>query len=346
MKIYSVYLLLNLLFLLSAVTQSNGQNAPDQFGYIAYSVKVRGNLINFHVYARENSLSRKKPLFIYLQGSGAEPIFQKSDRGTLNQLFISPKDVRDQYYYVVIDKPAIPFVSSGKFEVPQQYHDLLTRLYRAEAASAVINHLLKMKWVDKTKVVVAGHSEGARVVPLVARLNRHVTHIGIFAGGGLTQMFNFVTNVRKDVRSGKMSAEEGEAEIKKLDEQFRAIYADRNSATKMWLGHSYKRWASFFEPPLDDLLKLNVPTYLSANTEDVNESVERADMIYLEFLRQGKTNLTYKVNWNCDHFYMCKETTAGQVKTISRREQAISDFMTWLCAPDKALTKDETKRIY
>ena len=329
-KIYSIYFLFICLLVFSVFSQTNAQGVVNEFGYISYSVKLRNSSINYHIYAEENSLSLKKPLFVYLQGSGGEPIFQKSDKGTLNQLFISPKDIGKEYYYVVINKPAVPFVSTGNFEAPQQYYDLLTRWYRAEAVSAVINDLVKRKIVDTRKVVVAGRSEGARVVPLVARLNKRVTHIGIFAGGGLTQMFNFIVNVRKDVRSGKMTAEEGEAEISKLYEQFKQIHADPNSSTKKWLGHSYKRWASFFEPPLDELLKLKIPVFLSANTEDVNGSVERSDIVALEFLRNGKTNLTYKVNWNCDHYYMCKEITGGQIKTFSRREQTISDFINWL----------------
>ncbi len=332
-RFYPLYFWLTCLSTLCFLSQANAQQQQitvDDFGYVSYSVKLGESSVNFHVYAKGKSFSQKKPLFLYLQGSGAEPIFQKSEKGVLNQLFIGPQEVGDEYVYVVIDKPAVPFVSNSEFETPQQYHDLLTRLYRAEAASRVIEDLIKRKIVDTRKIVVAGHSEGARVVPLVARLNRRVTHIGIFAGGGLTQMFNFVVNVRKDVRSGEMTAEEGETEINKLYEQFRAIYAEPNSSTKKWLGHSYKRWTSFFEPPLDELLKLKIPIYLSANTEDVNGSVESADIIALEFLRRGKTNLTYKVNWNCDHYYMCKQTTDGQMKTFSRREQAIGDFISWL----------------
>ncbi len=186
------------------------------------------------------------------------------------------------------------------------------------------------KLADEKKIVVAGHSEGARVVPLVARLNKRVTHIGIFAGGGLTQMFNFIVNVRKDVRSGKLTAQEGESQINEFYEQVKQIYADPNSSTKKLFGHSYKRWASFFEPPLDELLKLKIPIYLYSNTEDTNGSVESSDIIPLEFLRNGKTNLTYKANWKCDHYYRCRETVGGQVKELSKREQSINDFMSWL----------------
>ncbi len=125
-RTYLVYFWLTCLSTLCFLSQANAQGVIDDFGYVSYSVKLGESSVNFHVYAKRKSFSQKKPLFLYLQGSGAEPIFQKSEKGVLNQLFIGPQEVGDEYVYVVIDKPAVPFVSNSEFETPQQYHDLLT----------------------------------------------------------------------------------------------------------------------------------------------------------------------------------------------------------------------------
>ncbi|MGH9935573.1 MAG: alpha/beta fold hydrolase, partial [Blastocatellia bacterium] len=243
-----------------------------------------------------------------------------------------PRLVGDKYHYVVLSKPGIPFIVEGEVvPPPQKYHDLLSLEYRAKAASSVIEHLLQADWIDRTKIVVAGHSEGARVAARVSAINKNVTHLGLFADGGLTQMFNFVVNARKLVRQGAISAAEAEKEIAALLEQFKAIFAEPKSTTKFWAGHTYLRWSSFFAPALDDLLPLDIPIYVSATADDVNGSVESSDLVQLEFIRRGKKNLTYKVYPRADHFYMERQQKViGNVNMISHREGAVKDFMLWL----------------
>lgn len=59
--------------------------------------------------------------------------------------------------------------------------------------------------------------------------------------------------------------------------------------------------ASFTETdPYKYLLELEIPVYIANGSLDEN-SVLSADYIQLEFIKNGKDNLTYKTYPNCDH---------------------------------------------
>jgi pimeloyl-ACP methyl ester carboxylesterase len=311
---------------------SIGAQAVSEADFKSFSIKDQDDEINYHVFAKDVDFSQKKPLFLFLEGSGPRPIFRRARNSTSNALFIGPPLIGDKYHYVVLSKPGIPFFVEGEGgPPPQKYHDLMSLEYRAKAASLVIDHLSQSGWIDKTKIVVVGHSEGARVAARVGAINKNVTHLGLFAGGGMTQMFNFVVNARKLARQGAISAEEAEKEIASLLEQFKGIFADPKSTTRFWAGHTYLRWSSFFAPALDDLLPLDIPIYVSATADDINGSIESSDLIPLEFIRRGKKNLTYKVYPRTDHSYMeRRQNVIGNVNMISRREEAIKDFMSWI----------------
>ena len=40
--------------------------------------------------------------------------------------------------------------------------------------------LRKQKWVDNSKLIVAGHSQGSKVATVIALNNKKVTHLGLF----------------------------------------------------------------------------------------------------------------------------------------------------------------------
>jgi len=56
----------------------------------------------------------------------------------------------------------------------------------------------------------------------------------------------------------------------------------------MWDGNSYLSYVSFSEPPVDNLLKLDIPIYLAVGTKDGNVAVENSYIIPIEFIRHRK----------------------------------------------------------
>lgn len=281
--------------------------------------------INYHL--RSEDLSQSKPLLLWLDGSGCQPIQTVVDDGKnccyyLTPLMIDVDSLAHFYHVVLISKPGIAFTDTARvasldhfdmlhyhqthFSGPvcgPTYTSRLSLGWRAQAASRVIDEVLKRVRVDANRILVAGHSEGAPVAAKAATLNPKVTHVGCFAGPGLTQLYDFILDARKQVITGQLSAEAGQAKIDTLLNTFRQIFRFPHSTTQFWEGETYQRWASFSEPMSENLLKLTIPVYVAIGTHDANTMGENADIIPVLFAQQQKTNLTYRACGHCDHWF-------------------------------------------
>ena len=72
----------------------------------------------------------------------------------------------------------------------------------------------------------------------------------------------------------------------------------------MWFGETYLKWGSFTNTtPLENMLKLKIPILYIAGGRDNNQTIIDMDYAKLEFIRKRKTNHTYKVYPNCNHYF-------------------------------------------
>lgn len=307
-------------------------NMDEYYGFMKFPVPYGSGAINAFVSSRDNDFTKKKPIFLYVVSFGPVPIFQKTERGISNCLFISPESINNDYYYAVITYPGVPFLSQGEPQVNAEYINTADLGGLSGANSAAIDWLSNQTWVSPGRVVVFGASSGADIAVKVATINRKITQLACVAGCGLTQMYNFITDVRKKVHSGDMDEKSGECEISELYHSFRDIFSDPTAKDKYWGGHTYKLWYSFFnEPPLENLLNLKIPILYAKGTEDASSAIEGIDILPLEFLRCGKENLTYKVYWGCDHsFKKVMVNASGDKIYVNMRTQVIEDFLQWL----------------
>ncbi|HBE74102.1 MAG TPA: hypothetical protein DDW31_08490 [candidate division Zixibacteria bacterium] len=302
------------------------------FGFQKFPAQRAGKDLDVFIYVKDGDFTKKKPLFLYIVSFGPVPIFKKTEKGTSSCLFIPPKLVEDEYHFAVVTYPGVPFVSECELEVNEQYRDAADLGTLAELNSDAIDFLYDQEWARQGKLVVCGASAGADIAAKVAVLNRKTTHLACFAGCGLTQMHCFITEVRNKVRTRMLDEAAGEKKISDLTNAFTDIFAHQESRVKHWGGHTYKLWHSFFnEPPVDNLLKLEIPIYYAKGTEDVNSGIESTDIIPLEFLKRKKTNLTYKVWWGCDHYYRKNRIGKnGVTEKIDWGPEVRRHFIKWL----------------
>ncbi len=260
-------------------------------------------------YLSIDSTNSKKPLLVYLDGSGAYPLFQKIDAGIGSTVVIDFQKLNKEYKILLISKPGVPFVDSVQndengfpvYEEPIEYRKNLSLDWRVNSANLIINKLVDEKSIDTSKIAIFGFSEGAQVGPKLAKENKHITHLLLFGGNGLNQLFDPIINARMKATRGQISETDSQMEIDSLFAEYKNIYRDKKNTDKEWWGHSYKRWASFTETdPYKYLLELEIPIYIANGSLDEN-SVLSADYIQLEFIKNRKDNLTYKTYPNCDH---------------------------------------------
>ena len=108
--------------------------------------------------------------------------------------------------------------------------------------------------------------------------------------------------------------------------QFEKIYNDPKSTEKEWFGESYYKWSSFtLKSSIENMLELDIPILYVAGGND-HHSILNMDYAKLEFMRKGKSNLTYKVFPNCDHIFMeTKADETGKKEWIDHLDE-VNDF--------------------
>ena len=156
---------------------------------------------------------------------------------------------------------------------------------------------------DGSKIVAYGYSEGGQVVPTLAVDDKRITHIISVVGSGLNQFYDSIVGWRIKAAKGEITQQRAQDSIDACFKQINDIYRHPNSTMLEYNGHSYKRWASFGQSaPFEKLRKLNIPIYMIVSTADNHSPIYGLDYVKLEFIRLGKTNLTYDPCVGCDHF--------------------------------------------
>jgi pimeloyl-ACP methyl ester carboxylesterase len=315
------------------------------FGLKQYTVQ-HPSLGAVRYFVTENGFGNTKPVLLYLEGSGCNPFFRVVDDGQNCCLYIKyhhlDLDSLSRFYHVIlVGKPGTPLADTVRVKsydayshrsvaCSNTYNQLLSMEWRAQAASLALSHALRQIRYTPQKVIVMGNSEGGQVAPRVAVLNKKITHCINLCGSGVNQFYSFVVQTRMKARKGEISYEAAEQEIDTLLSVYRNIYGAGQTSDKQWLGASYKRWSSFTRHhPLDSYLKLKIPIYMTIGARDENGEVLNNDYVQLEFLRLGKTNLTYKVYPNADHQFNELVTEGAETKKVPRIQEVVQAALRW-----------------
>ena len=302
-------------------------------------------LIRFYVDTTE--LHKKKPLFIEVNGSGGLPLslyIKGKGFGAVVNTFNSQLQAatKNKYHYIILGKPGTNFCDSvstssdashydknalvAGYRFSREYTQRLSLNWRVNATKKIITYMIQHNMWDGSKIVAYGYSEGGQVVPSLAVDDKRVTHIVSVVGSGLNQFYDDILEWRIKAAKGEVTQQQAQDSIDVCFKHISDIYRHPNSTTLEYNGHSYKRWASFgLSVPFEKLRKLNIPIYMIVSTTDDHSPIYGLDYVKLDFIRLGKTNLTYDPCVGCDHFLNNNENG----KTTSH-EDYISKVLKWL----------------
>lgn len=317
----SKLIILTVLFLTTATIRS--QIKPEDKGFQHYRIKQKNDTIDFYIY--NPGKIKKKHLFLHIDGSLPAPLWIETSPCCVTLDPFNYNLIPEDYAYVVISKHGFPFSAPEDFPIPDKFWQKNTLEFRVKRVNEVIKHI-RRELFKPEKIVVVGTSQGTDVGAKLATINKHITHLGFWAGGGHTQLMEFIMFIRKDAVSGKITEEQAvektEALLKQFDEMFSNPVPD-----KMWEDNSYLSYVSFSEPPVENLLKLDIPVYVAAGTKDKNVAIENTYIIPVEFIRHRKKNLTFRQFPNYDHGFTEIETNG---KETDRFDDVTKDFIEWL----------------
>jgi predicted esterase len=289
-----------------------------------------------------STIEKKKPLLIFIHGSGNEPTFSyHKDLKTYNwAAFMETAKYKDKFHVIFVNKPSVPLFDTVQkdpvnfktsYPVSKEFTEKFSLEWRAETASLIIEKAIKTLPVDISKIIVIGHSQGGQVAPKVAVINKKVTHCVMMNCNTLNHLYDFVMQERLAAFKGEQAFEETQKNIDSLYADYKRIFKEPNSKTKYFDEETYYRWASFSdETPLENMLKLKIPIYLVTGGKDILGSfVMNTDYAEIEFLRYGKTNLTYKVYPNANHFLQDEIIENGKTRFINRKPEIFANIVEW-----------------
>jgi pimeloyl-ACP methyl ester carboxylesterase len=300
---------------------------PQKQGLQEYLIPDKGDTIHFYIYNPDSSIKSK--VFLYLQGTGDLPMVNGDDveeccynNYPKKLMKVFPND----YAFVYIQKIGLPYYtrSLNNYEPGITFTKRNNVLDRAYVADKVVNYILKKIYPSVKIVAVLGHSEGSDVAAKLAVINKKVSHLCIASGNATPEFYNSILLIRRQMLKGELSAIEAQNKLDTLYLGLDKVYKSPNATDKYFNGDTYKWNYAINQPPIDNLLQLKIPIFLTIGSHDDKVPVEASDFIMAEFIRHQKTNLTYKVYLNSNHNYM---ETSGDSKKTDHWTELFLDFL-------------------
>lgn len=315
----------------NAQTESlSRQDVLNKFGFTEHLIDTDKDTISFYIHKKPNS--EPKNLVLYLQGSAPDPLFvMEEHEGKYTSYRWFPGDYKllgTDYSFAVIAKTGIPgiFEENTKRNI-SKYQELNSLENRVYTADLVIDYIAKNLIPDLNKVIVYGHSEGAPVAAKLGTLNNKITHIGFWAGNALPDFFDFALFNTKALNAGKVTKDKAFSNIDTLINTFKRIAENPSDVSySEFDDYTNKRWWSYAEPPINNLLKIDIPVFVQVAGNDESAPVESSFLIPLEFTRLNKTNLTYKICIDCNHSF---EIINENGETEDKWSEIFQIFMKW-----------------
>ncbi|OOV18836.1 alpha/beta hydrolase fold domain-containing protein [Flavobacterium sp. LM4] len=306
-----------------------------------FNIKNNSDSIDFIVV--DTVLNFKKPIFLFCQGSLPIPLFVKPEKepmwmigGGITNFDI--EEIKRNYHLVVISMPKTPVIVEEKnlsesycyipnpktpeeFDKEYMKSDYL-EMYQTRA-NTVLKYLRKQKWVDNSKLIVAGHSQGSKVATAISISNKNVTHLGLFGANPFGRIDQLIRNYRKEAEAKKITWKEADEKINDKYQMFRDAY--NNDSIKK--DPTLLAWKSFSKPQINDWLKITIPTYLAYATNDIASDL--CDLVPLFYIQNSKNNLTYKRYLNLEHnFFEVNEDGSANYEKEHWTE-VMSVFVKW-----------------
>jgi len=330
------YILLFFLIISTAVGFSQRKNDITS-DYSHFQLLLKKDTIDFVI--TETNFTEKKPILLFCQGSLPVPLFLKLSDDPLFPVTLNNFDVaamKKHYHVVVISMPNTPVVvgqenlnSSYSYVLDKSQENSYSPAYlKADyvdnylvRAQHVLKFLRKQKWVDPNKLVVAGHSQGAKIALDLAHNNKTVTQLGLFGFNPLGRIDFAFRQLRKQAETGEITWEEADSIQNEVLVDYASFFDPSNSLS------FEKTIVSFSQSQLEKIKSLTVPTYIAYGSADIN--ADFCDLLPLYFIENGKTNYQLHRYPNLEHNFF-PINKAGQIDYENGKWQAVmNDFISW-----------------
>jgi len=325
--------LLLCLLLTSTLAARSQSKTPADFGYRHLTMRYQRDTVDILVLSQKGDELKRKPVFLFVQGSLPSPIFKYDERGLYSVFPFETEKYLADYHFIIISKPGVPLVADVKTLTPRyEYNDPKTGQvpaaycqrnyleYYVARDAAVLHYLAHQPWVEGKNITAMGHSEGSNVVARLARRPGPLRRVVYLSGSPLGRMLTVISGNRQDADS--VGAENNFA-------YWKEVVAAPKQNNCLGDTHLLVSSLSSTQTPLDDFRHSKIPVFVGYGTRDRSALLE--DYLRLEMIRAGKTNLTFHAYPELEHNFF--GFTNGKVDQEKWNwDRVARDFFTWMKA--------------
>ncbi|KAA9327367.1 alpha/beta hydrolase family protein [Adhaeribacter soli] len=325
-------------FLLFNITFAFAQkHKPEDFGYRFVQTLYKKDTVNLVIVSKKGEAMKKKPVILFEKGSLPIPLIIEDDRGFFPIMPFDTKIFTEDYHLVFISKPGVPVrypahELSPRMEyndpktglVPQFYQERNHLDYYVSRDVQILKFLKKQPWVDKNKMVIAGHSEGGTIMAKLATVSKDVTHVISSGQNPFGQMATIMAQTRAyDDSAGTYANAQFEFWEKLVNKSpdipFPAGYN---------LEQQYRYQYGFSLPAIDYFKRIKVPVLVSYGTKD--NCALYNDYMRITMIREQKKNFTFLPYIGLEHNYFKLDEQGKAIPDNVGWNNAAKDWKAWL----------------
>ncbi|MEM9680556.1 MAG: dienelactone hydrolase family protein [Bacteroidota bacterium] len=311
------------------------QKRPESFGYNHHQITFQNDTVHILSRSKKGEDQIKKPVLLFIQGSKAKPLLIYNDE---TFLYPSPleNNIEDDYHLVMVNKPGIPLMAhqdslgkgrqfidkvTGKVPTTHTVHNNLE--YYVERNNKVIEYLMKQQWVDTTKIIVAGHSEGSSIAVHLAAKNTSVTHL-IYSGG--TPYYPRILAMVRQERDKEMDS--ANVWVERSFSYWEDVLDHPFDTSRSHGWNSYKGTYSFSQNENEIIKRLKIPVLITYGTKD--EAAPFNDMFRIETMKDRKDHITFKAYIGLEHNFFGLHTDGSIDYNQFNWDKVVKDWFAWL----------------
>lgn len=226
------------------------------------------------------------PLVVFVPGTGCGSAFVEGNGRILSGLqSLLLEASRGRARVMVVEKPGVQYLdAAAEAGNSRKCREEFVREYTLEKWAGQIAEAMRiargMAGVERRRMLVVGHSEGALVAMRVSNLERGVTHVAALSGGGPTYLFHMAEFLRK----------KGLDPERELYPCWNEIRKDPASTTKFCWGQTHRQWWSFMKTSIvAEALRSRSALYFGHGTGDELNPISAFDVLRAELAAKGRS---------------------------------------------------------
>jgi len=232
------------------------------------------------------------PLVVFILGSGAHSNFKQGGDRILDAHRTLREAALDRARVLAVERPGVAFLSQpDKNGTAVGASDEFLREHTAdrwsEAVHAAIRATGSLSGIDRSRLLVVGHSEGARIAARVAALNPQVTHAAGWNGFATSRLRCMLNDRAWNSALGEI--EDLNERTQAAAELWRRMLAEKDDYRQLFSGHSFRYWASFKGNTTFDFLESSsARIYLAQGTEDNECTLDGFELLFARLVEAGR----------------------------------------------------------